>query len=72
MPGPDKPPNLLPMAGRNVSVSILSPRMVLATTSASAPARSAACATVTMSPALGDSFTQMGLAVVARMSFITS
>ena len=42
MPGPDKPPNLLPIAGRNVSVLILSPNIVFATTSALAPARSAA------------------------------
>ena len=72
MPGPDKPPNLLPIAGRNVSVLIFSPRIVLATTNASAPARSAACATVTISPALGDSFTQTGFSVVARMSLTTS
>src|SRR5579883_3339824 len=72
MPGPDKPPNLLPMAGRKVSVLIFRPKMVLATTSALAPARSAACATVTISPALGDSLTHTGLSVVARMSLTTS
>src|SRR6516162_1973366 len=71
MPGPDSPPNLLPIAGRNVSVFILSPRIVFDTTSASAPARSAALATATTSPAFGDNFTHIGLLVVARMSFTT-
>src|SRR6516165_5431091 len=71
MPGPDSPPNLLPIAGRNVSVLILSPRIVFDTTNASAPARSAALATATTSPALGDNFTHIGLSVVARMSFTT-
>ena len=42
MPGPDKPPNLLPIAGRNVSVSIFNPKIVFATTSASAPPPSGA------------------------------
>src|SRR5215472_15301369 len=71
MPGPDNPPNLLPMAGRKVSVLIFSPRMVFDTTSALAPARSAALATATTSPALGDNFTHIGLSVVARISFTT-
>ncbi len=71
MPGPDKPPNLLPIAGRNVSVLILSPRIVFATTSALAPARSAALATATTSPAFGDSLTQTDLSVVARISRTT-
>ena len=72
MPGPDMPPNLLPMAGRKVSVSIFSPRMVLDTTKASAPAFSAALAMATMSPALGDSLAHSGFSVAARMPVSTS
>src|SRR5689334_20216517 len=71
IPGPDNPPNLLPIAGRKVSVLIFNPKIVFDTTSALAPARSAALATATTSPALGDNFTQTGLSVVARMSFTT-
>src|SRR5262249_61295931 len=71
IPGPDSPPNLLPIAGRNVSVLIFRPRIVFDTTSASAPARSAALATATTSPALGDNFTHIGFSVVARMILTT-
>src|SRR5262249_61386844 len=71
IPGPDIPPNLLQIAGRYVSVLIFRPRIVFDTTSASAPARSAALATATTSPALGDNFTHICLSVVARMSFTT-
>src|SRR5439155_788394 len=52
MPGPERPPNLLPIEGRKVLTSILSPRIVFDTTSASAPAASAALAMATTSPAL--------------------
>src|SRR5215831_1549568 len=71
IPGQDSPPNLLPIAGRNVSVLIFRPRIVFDTTSASAPARSAALATATTSPALGDNFTHIGFSVVARINFTT-
>src|SRR5215831_12840645 len=70
-PGPEMPPYLLPIAGRNVSVLILSPRMVLAMTSASAPAASAAFAIATTSPALGDSLHHTGFLVALRMRLIT-
>src|SRR3984893_14782480 len=62
-PGPEMPPNLLRIAGRNVSMLILSPRMVLEMTSASAPAASAALAIATTSPAFGDSLHHTGLSV---------
>src|SRR5580700_6335164 len=69
-PGPEMPPYLLPIAGRKVSMLILSPRMVLETTSASAPAASAALAIATTSPALGDSLHHTGLRVALRMRVI--
>src|SRR5579871_482663 len=70
-PGPEMPPYLLPIAGRNVSMLILSPRIVLAMTSASAPAASAAFAIATTSPALGDSLHHTGFVVALRMRLIT-
>src|SRR5260370_23721200 len=70
-PGPEMPPYLLPIAGRKVSMLILSPRMVLAMTSASAPAVSAALAVATTAPAFGDSLPHKGFAVALRMRHIT-
>src|SRR5882672_2819135 len=70
-PGPEMPPNLLPMAGRKVSMLIFNPRMVFETTSASAPADSAAIAMAVTSPALGESFTHTGLFVAPRMRLVT-
>src|SRR5260221_178416 len=71
MPGPESPPNLLPIAGRKLLTSILRPRMGFDTTSASAPAASAALAMATTSPALGESLHQIGLSVVLRMRLMT-
>src|SRR5262249_60528531 len=71
MPGPESPPNLLPIAGRKLLTSILRPRMVFDTTSPSAPAASAALAMATTSPALGESLHQIGLSVVFRMEVLT-
>src|SRR5258708_35502436 len=71
MPGPESPPNLLPIAGRKLLTSILRPRMVFDTTSASAPAASAALAMATTSPALGESLHQIGLSVVLRGRVMT-
>ena len=45
--------------------------MVFETTSASAPAASAALAIATTSPALGESFAHTGFLVWARMPVIT-
>ena len=56
----------LPSRGLKVCRSIDIARIVLATTSASAPAASHACATSAMSPVFGVSFTQSGSAVAAR------
>src|SRR5580704_13396967 len=70
-PGPEMPPYLLPIAGRNVSILIFSPRIVLDTTSASAPAAAAALAIATTSPALGESLHHTGFAVALRMRLIT-
>jgi hypothetical protein len=55
-----------------LSVRIFSDRKVLAITSASAPASSAALAIDTMSPALGDSFTHSGFLVLARIAVMQS
>ena len=66
MPGPDIPPNLLPIAGRKVSVLIFRPSSVFEMVSASAPAFSAALAIGSMSPALGESFAHSGLSVARR------
>src|SRR5258706_457757 len=63
--------SLVPMAGRKVSMLIFRPRIVLETTSASAPPSSAARPMATTSPALGESFTQTGLLVAARISLVT-
>src|ERR671935_3272076 len=71
MPGPERPPNLLPIEGRKVFTSILRPRIVFETTSASAPAASAALAMPTTSPALGESLHQIGLSVVVRVRRMT-
>src|SRR5262249_23525575 len=71
MPGPERPPNLLPIAGRKLLTSFLGPRMVFDTPSASAPAASAALAMATTSPALGESLHQIGLSVVLRMRLMT-
>src|SRR5207244_11303504 len=60
MAGPDRPPITLPSLGLRVSVSIDMPSSVLATTSASAPASSAARAISAMSATLGVSLAQIG------------
>ena len=70
--GDTSPPNLLPSAGRKLSVRIFSDRNVLAMTRQSALASSAARAIDTISPALGDSLTQSGLLVLARMARMQS
>jgi hypothetical protein len=70
--GDTSPPNLLPRAGRKLSVRILSDRKVLAITRQSAPAVSAAFAIETMSPALGESFTHSGFLVLARIAVMQS
>src|SRR5262249_9195495 len=57
--------------GRKLLTSILRPRMVFDTTSASAPAASAALAMATTSPALGESLHQIGLSVGLRMRLMT-
>src|SRR5437879_5777276 len=66
--GETNPPNLLPSAGRKLSVRIFNDRNVFAITRQSAPASSAARAIETMSPALGESLTHSGLVVAARMA----
>ena len=50
---------------------IFNPRMVLDTVIALAPPFSAASATAPISPALGESFAQMGSCVASRQSFTT-
>src|SRR5580692_1931742 len=64
--GQDRPPMILPRQGLKVSRSMAIARMVLATTSASAPASSAARATSGRSPVFGVNFTQSGNDVAAR------
>ena len=66
--GPDRPPVMLPSLGRWLSISTAMARKVLATTSASAPAASAARAISAMSVTLGDSFTQRGREVRRRIA----
>jgi hypothetical protein len=61
-----QPPMTLPRHGLKVCRSIAIDRMVLATTTASAPAASAARATSAMSPVLGVSLTQSGSDVARR------
>src|SRR5207245_10829188 len=71
MPGPESPPNLLPIAGRNVLMSILRPRIVFDTTSASAPASSADLAMATTSQELGECLHKIGLFLVWRLRLMS-
>src|SRR5258705_6215074 len=71
MPGPGGPSTWWLVGGGNLLASIWSRRMVFDTTSASAPAASAALAMATTSPALGESLHQIGLSVVLRMRLMT-
>ena len=66
--GPDRPPVTLPSFGRWLSISTAMARKVLATTSASAPAASAARPISAMSVTLGDSFAQIGSDVRRRIA----
>src|SRR5438046_1324523 len=66
MPGPERPPNLLPIAGRKVFTSILRPRSVFETTSASAPAASAGLPVPGTSAESGESLRPIGVSAVAR------
>src|SRR5487761_296284 len=64
--GPERPPVTLPRRGRKVPTSIDIARIVLATTTASAPFATAARATSAISPVFGVSLTQRGNFVAAR------
>src|SRR6266516_558225 len=66
MAGPERPPNLLPIAGRKLLTSILRPRMVFYTTSASAPAASAALAIARRARDVDLEDVDLGHADVAR------
>src|SRR5581483_10868174 len=69
--GPESPPMMLPRQGLNVFTSIAIDRMVLATTTASAPSASAARATSGMLPVFGVSLTHSGSLVAVRSSRVT-
>ena len=69
--GPESPPMMLPRHGLKVFRSIAIDRIVFATTTASAPAASAARATSGISPVLGVSFTQSGRLVALRSARVT-
>ena len=59
------------MCDSRLSMLIFNPRMVLDTVIALAPPFSAASATAPISPALGDSFAQIGSPVASRQSLTT-
>ena len=71
MPGPLTPPPTAPSAGRRASTSMARPRIVLTSTSALAPAPSAAPATSTRSGVLGLSLAHSGRPA-ARQASTTS
>ena len=70
--GPESPPVLLRSTGRRVLISILIPKRVLISDTASAPSDSQARAISAMSVTLGDSFIITGLFVAERTIFVIS